>query len=208
MTTLTISDRPVHTDAAVGARPSPMLVRQLTGARRAIDSLARQRPLTLAAVNERIAALASRCAAGRGNYRTLPVHIEAATLAYCWEAMPHTWRYDADRVGEHLDSVAPSLLRTQATFGAEPRLAWTTDDGRLVVDEIHYTHLRDGLLDDWMRPRVAGSARLGLDMAGADFAGVRVLSLYDHSRSLLATPHGEVVPLSGLPLDASCGLWR
>ena len=123
-------------------------------------------------------------------------------LAYCWDYLRPDWKYAADEVRAAAEKLEGSARRAQDSFHPlDPRLAWWTEDDWLVIDELHGTHLGDGLLDDWMRRRIAGDLAAGRALAGDRFAGVRLCSLRAVNASAVVTSlTDEPLPLADSPL--------
>lgn len=151
---------------------------------------------------------------GRTDYvRSGSRYVESATYEYAWSFLPHNAalsgevRAAADgllsaaRRADVTPAVA-ALADLQTRFSPrDPRIAWRTADGRLVIDEICRNYLPSGLLDQYTRMRISADLALGAAVAGEQFAGVRVLPLLRYrSEAVLATADE---PLTCVRLDDS-----
>lgn len=194
---------------------SPIQRSQLRLARAIIDRTVRDAPLPDVSDLPRTLIDAGAALRGREDMRpssrTFSVQAVAFAATYMWDFLPLTWTYAADELRSATQQLTTSALANsqQAFHPLDPRLAWRTDDGQLVIDELHATHLNDGLIDTWMRRRLTAGIGLAHHIAGEKFAGVRLLSMRYPSRSLwTARIDDDPIPLRSADLGVEGGLRR
>lgn len=150
----------------------------------------------------------------RAQVRMLPHYASAFAATYCWRFNPApAWAYAGPDLAAAVAALPAGATRSQQRVFAPgvPRLAWTSPEGSLIIDELRTTHYLDGLLDDWGRERLAADLALARAAFTDVFAGIRLLSLRTPERSLLITsPTDLLAPqvLSATALGSVGGWWR
>ncbi len=72
---------------------------------------------------------------------------------------------------------------------------------------MHYTHQSDSVTDPWMLRQVALDTNLGIALAGAMFAGVRILAPLTPSASVHLTADGVHHPVGECQWCVSTSAW-